>query len=134
MDDRFQIVKFILIVIATMIFTGCFDNEIYFDKEKMMIISCDKHPLTRMYVEKRRGILYRITLKENRNANFFNLNGNNPEFEIRMDNHLVKEFKLEPNSFYKISNVSNGDAAGASITLETDNNNIIKVISEGKCH
>ncbi|MBK9732877.1 MAG: hypothetical protein IPO83_16615 [Chitinophagaceae bacterium] len=126
--------RFLFLFIATLTFTGCLDNEIYVDKEKWIITTCDKHSLTQMYIEKKGGVLYRIKLRKNGSGDLFALKGDNTEFEITVHDVVINEFKLEPNSFYKIVNVSNGDATGSTISLETDSNTNIKVISEKNCH
>ncbi len=133
-SNKFKILRLFLFFIAIVTITSCSDNEIYVDKQKWAIVSCDKHPLTQMYIEKKGGALYRVRLRKNGNGGLFKLHGNNTEFEITIDNVVMNEFKIKPNSFYKIVNISNGDAAESVLSLETDSNMNIKVVSENNCH
>jgi len=122
--------KYLMLIVAAALIVSCKSNTIYFDLDKKEITSCNDAVLSRVMVEGQDGTeSFMFKLKPgHRGKTYMNIENPDTIFTItdmpfgEMKNH---GFTLKPSSEYKISNLSNGDAADSSLLILTDKNSKI---------
>lgn len=128
--------KILLASLITTMWIGCYSNEICIDPLKKVILNPSHHNLSRLEIEFQEGdktAFLDASLKSRAHEDKFLLTMRNPDFEIR--DYLENEcsFLIRPNTVYKITNSSNGDAADNSVTFQTDSFNNIFVVEGDSC-
>jgi len=122
--------KKIVLSVMTIFIVSCSGNSIYFDLEKKGIISCDDSLISKVLIEEVEGDFdfFSCDLKESRRGigvKFFNVYKIDNAFQIKNGLHGIVspyEYRLKPNTNYKITHGSKGDAAVQSIIITTDEN------------
>jgi len=129
--------KYCVIAICALGLGSCFGNSIYFDLEKQTICSCNKQRIVCLYIDGSNSTnFYHWTLRpDKKGVNRLSIQTGNSNYVIEnMWNEDVSEnFKLQPNTEYKITNNTFGDAAGGHLTIRTNNKGIVVYTDKTGC-
>lgn len=128
-----------LILGLSILLASCHSNVSFVDINSNSLIVCDNTRITKVLIEGTNGNndFYLCRIKDDSiNINSFNLSkiSNNYLIKDNLDNDVVNlDYILKPSSRYKISNLSNGDAAISSIIIDTDAKGNIYKTSKSSC-
>ena len=126
-----------LFLFFSVIFSSCYNNNIYYDMEQQAIKTCNGRVIKQLYVvNEDENIFYHFSkLDGKEGVNSFTLKGLNEQYQLENLNKEItlSEFKLVPEMKYKISNSSYGDAASSSIEIRIDQNGLVGYASKTTC-
>lgn len=131
-----KIIRVGFIIISVIFFYSCHDNVIYYDRDHRCVRTCNGTKIVSLYIEDDRSLYFITTKKYKRGSNRLGLEKIDDDYIITRGNDTLidnKLFKLKPNSEYRVSNSSNGDAAAGTIIIRTDSMGIINYSSKTSC-
>ncbi len=114
----FYLITFFLLI-------SCSDNEICYNKKTKLIITKNESIINKLILKEKNGDLIFINKRiKNKGFSFIDLNNVDTINYIFLNSSIkseeIKNFSLNNNSNYKISNYSNGDAKYSHLNFETD--------------
>ncbi|GAA4379792.1 hypothetical protein GCM10023186_17570 [Hymenobacter koreensis] len=112
-----------LILLSTLLYSCHNNNNIYYDTSKEAIVTCSGKNITSLHIVSNKADFYHFKkIPKKAGTNTFNLKNINNNYKIEDIYKEIdsKAFSLKPNTIYKVSNTSIGDAAYSEIEIRTD--------------
>jgi hypothetical protein len=130
--DMKKVFVFFIVAISLM---SCYDNQIYFDISEQCVKTCNGRPVKSLYFEGNNNLYLFEKISGKEGSSIFCLNDLDRNYKLAIMNieMPLDSFRLKPNSEYKISNHTYGDAAFSEIKIKTNESGEIVTADVASC-